>query len=220
MKSIIKVALLSTAIGFSASANAVLVDFIDMADNTIGEKGFATLTVGGLLKITGHASDDDENVLDSPDLDQFAYLDKGNAGLGVCKDLTGSAQCDPGSDDNVTENEWLTLTALDDIEISSIWFNNNHDEGFGTDDKINIGSDDWLTGTLVKQDSNGVGYLDDAEYTMDISLAAGESLVISYNNEQFYMSAIEFVPEPSVLALFGLGVVGIGFAARRRRTQA
>ena len=150
MKSLIKAAFLSAAVGFSANASAVLIDFIDMADNGIGEQGFSTLTVGGgLLDITGHAPNGGAAGNDDDDL-QFAYLDRGNAGLGACKDLDASSQCAPGSDDNVTTSEFLRLTAVGDLFISNLWFNNNHDNGFDANDKISIGSDDWLTGALSK----------------------------------------------------------------------
>lgn len=217
MKTIIKAALLSTAVVFSASANAMVIDFITMADtNSPGERGFATLSVGGgLLNITGHASNDNAG-----DTQQFAYLDKGNAGLGACKDINGSNQCTPSSDDNVTTGEWLTLTAVSDLLISNLWFNNNHDEGFDALDKISIGSDNWFTGVLKKQGASATGYTDDANYTTDITLLAGQSIKLSFFNEQFYLSALEVegitVPEPATLGLLGLGALGL-FASRRRK---
>ena len=54
-----------------------------------------------------------------------AYLDDhwnghGDAGLGVCKTITSSLQCNPGSDDNVTIGEKLILDFGQQVTISEI----------------------------------------------------------------------------------------------------
>lgn len=94
------------------------------------------------MDIRGAAADDDAQ--------QFAYLDWGNAGLGVCKDLNnnnnadktrpgnGGNLCNPSSDDNTTVTEYLSFTFDKDVIIQNLWFNNNHDGGFGAGDQVSI----------------------------------------------------------------------------------
>ena len=82
----------------------------------------------------------------------FAYLDSGNAGLGVCKTLDGSPAgntahpgstanlCEPSSNDNVKSGETLHFVFNQAFVINGIWFNNNHDTDFSLlGDKIKIG---------------------------------------------------------------------------------
>ena len=169
------------------------------------------------------------------DTEQFAYLDWGNAGLGVCKDISGSAgahpgsgsnRCDPGSDDNVTDHEYLEITFDQDVRVDNLWFNNNHDNGFGSGDKVTIGVGPLA---MLLDDGGGLfpgthfdvekGWADGPNGIGSFDVKLGEKLWVAFNNEQFYLSAMEISPVPVPAAIWLFGTALIGFIGMGRRTN-
>jgi len=202
---------------FSANASAVIVDFIQLTEGPgqNGESAWVSLSVPAAfgMQVTGHASVGDN------DAQQYAYLDWGRAGLGVCKDAinvgfiaSGSTanQCNPSSDDNVTTGEYLDFRFAEDVVVENLWFNNNHDGGFGPGDMVTIAGMAYGVTEGYAGGPNGIG---------SFFVTAGQVLRVAFNNEQFYISGMQVnaVPVPAAVWLFGTALVGlIGFGKRRR----
>ncbi len=119
MKKICAALVLATAFG-ATSAGAAVLDFVSYP-NINGEKG---VTDGTVITFDGL----DVTFTSS----HFAYFDSssagevaagGGAGLGVCKVLTASAQCNPSNDDNLTVGETVTLTFGAAQTLSNLLFN-------------------------------------------------------------------------------------------------
>lgn len=221
MKNIIKLALAISALLTASTANAQIINFVSLTQ-TAGGKGESAWTSLDLtysnfsVSITGQGTGDDDN-------QQFAYLDWGNAGLGVCNDAgglngksvdtaySGNGQnlCNPASDDNVTVQESLTFVFDTDVVIDAIWFNNSHDDGFGAGDLIDINGD--LVSPTVDS------YVNDPESFGYYIVDAGEDFVVSFVNEQFYISglSVRAIPEPFAIALMGMGLIGLSLRSRR-----
>jgi hypothetical protein len=219
---------------FTTSAGAITIDFIDLTEKSggLGESSWSTLSATDHpdlnyfgISITGHASDDTARKdADPSNLEQFAYLDWNNAGLGVCKDAippsgansgSNSNSCKPNSDDNVTTNEYLEFMFDQDVVVDNLWFNNNHDGGFNSGDKVDIGIDMNLSDYAVM-----TGYAGDNKGIGSFMVKQGEKLHVAFNNEQFYLSAMEIseVPVPAAVWLFGTAMAALlGF---RRRSKA
>lgn len=226
---------------FSSNASATIYDFIKLTQDNpggLGESAWNVLTVGN-MHITGHATQGLNPGQDDDD-QQFAYLDWGRAGLGVCKDVTSSSiinmattgnttnRCSPSSDDNVTNEEYLDFTFDQAVTVENLWFNNNHDGGFDAGDKVSIGIAgmslnpfDGLTAFDV-----ALGYAPGSPYAQagmngigSFFVAAGQTLRVAFNNEQFYISGMQVnaVPVPAAVWLFGTAFAGlIGFGRRKQ----
>jgi len=209
-----------TTIDFKADADAL-------------ERGYLSLDSYAGLTITA-SGPDDPNADGSIDLNQYAYMDSrsganvANGGLGACMDVTSSYQCAPSSDDNVTFGESVHMVWDNDILITGLWFNNNHDGNRSLEgNTISIEGDDYLfnAADFDASRSSGDGTLSNAVslrnadflYGVSRAVSAGDSFDISFFDDQFYVSAIQYetVPEPGVLALMSLGLIGM-ITVRRR----
>jgi len=212
----------------SFSANAALIDFATLANgsNGYGESAYQpfedsfdgiTVTVTGL--VSGGSA--------------YAYLDAGTGGLGVCSTLNAGATtgkqgtnsanlCNPGNDDNLTSSESLQFAFSDNVIVTNIWFNNNHDGGFNDTDLIDINGTEFRAITGLSGDSNAYG---------SFSVGTNELFTVGFVNQSYYVSAILFerddivqpsaAPAPGGLALLTLGLMSLGAtragSSRRRK---
>ncbi len=216
-KELLIFSVLSTA---SVSAQAVVIDFADMANGAWGESAWNSLDLsyaGFNVSVTstynGNAA--------------YTYLDRNTGGLGVCRELNAAGNaalntqtnssanlCNPGDDDNMTLGETLRLVFDTDVTIGTLWFNNFHD------------GDRSLLGDSIDIDGSAYTFTNGDNTTPSFTLVpytvlAGEFFDIAYNNENFYLDAMTVsttvtVPAPATLALMGIGL--LGFAGMRRRT--
>lgn len=207
--------LIGLALALTAtSANALILDFKSLAN--VNEYGVQPLTIG-TMTVNGLYNNGANT--------GYAYLDGAWGGLGVCKTLDLNNQCDPANDDNVTLGESLRFIFGSDVTIKNIWFNNNHDGDQSLlGDTINIGGSNYTFNAADQ--TNVAGVRSDWLYSNLIDITAGTNFDISFvdnpnnndKNENFYITAIEFtvVPEPAILGMLALGLIGIGFAQRKR----
>ncbi len=196
-----------------AVANAATLDFL--ADANASERGVASGTVINSI-FTGFT-----NVTLSANDGFSPYFDKGNAGLGVCKVLTASAQCNPSDDDNVTISEMLTIAFDTAMNLSNMVFTGEgHSSAAGIEPLT-------TTETLLFAINGGTL----AQYTFADLSAASFTNVLSasfhYDDgastaEQFYLASADVtpVPLPAALPMLAAAMGGLGFLARRRRKAA
>ncbi len=205
-----------------APAHAGLIDFANEAD-TNGERGVAsgsTIVIDGVnMRLSGtQGLDINQPFAASP------YFDRGDAGLGVCKVLTGSFQCSPASDDNVTLGEALKIEFLSDDGTMSV---SRSILGLAFDDgghsPLGVGNDGLVR---IVTDTSDMTAL----FSVFIAMAAGadaffqnvSTIEFFYNNKQFYVNAMDVseIPIPGALPLLLSGLAGLGFAGRRRKSKA
>ena len=194
-------------------AHAGTIDFIKLIEDPggYGEGAWSSLVLnvgGATVTITGHATDDNDST-------QYAYLDWGTAGLGSCKDAVNAGlppvntqaagrttnNCNPSSDDNITTNEYLKFVFDRDVTVNNLWFNNNHDGGFGAGDMVKIAGTDFLVTTGYAGGANGIG---------SFNVSGNTEFLVAFSNEQYYVSGMEVtgrVPDDgTTLVLLSVGM--------------
>lgn len=176
--------------------------------------------------------------------DYFVYMDRGNAGMGVCKTLKANAQtgaqnggtnlCSQASDDNITLDEVLKLefskkVTIDLLEIRNGSHGTNFDGNFGV--LVDGAVEPTAVADFTQQPLTNL-YMNPGLLTgTTFHFISGATVVgaTNFNNlNQMYISAVSAqavsTPEPTTMALFGSGLLMLGgmrmFSTRRSTIEA
>jgi hypothetical protein len=205
------------AVAFSLSAHAVVIDFADIADNgPIGEGAIGG--INGLYSnpLNGAQGFPIDNLVITANAGNSAYMDAGNAGLGVCTVITAGGQCDPSNDDNVSFGEEVTIALQGggsfNWEVTEFRDANHNLPASNETLLVSVNFGVPIQTTFGAQ----LGFIH-AEIT-SITYAFGGS-----NAAQFYIAKAgiietegDAVPAPSALIVFGPAVFGFAMVRRRR----
>lgn len=209
---------------FAPMAQAATLDFITAANNN--ERGF---TDGSVVTLDG------VNVTLSANGSNFAYYDHGNAGLGVCANVTdfnsgGTAnRCASGADDdNVTVSEAVTIAFDTAMNLTGLVFQQEGHVPFS--DSMAELSKTLLFGingatSLTRYTFNqlqGLSFNNVLSATFafdDDTFDPVNANNLSRNAQQFYLASatVAPVPVPAALPLLLAGLGGLGLMARRKR---
>ena len=147
-------------------------------------------------------------------------------GLGVCKVLTATDQCDPGSDDNVSEREeWVAIVFADGPrDVLSLAFRDaNHNDLTSGDTGLTVllyNADLSLRQTITQ---SFAWFIANAGSAVFQNLGAIRFDYLNDNRgQQFYVDilGINDIPIPGALPLLLSGIAGLGFASRRKKKAA
>ena len=201
-------------------ANATTFDFVAYADYDADNDGhfewgysqFSVTEDNITLNATG------KYVESGVWVDAYAYLDQGNAGLGVCKTINSGNQCTPNSDDNVTPKESLFLHFDQTVELAQVVFRNGgHGTSFDGFFELAVLSD----GLWSAWETHSLEHIFNADIVGD-AFAFYNPNYSTGNQYQFYIDPLTVtvpnvttVPVPAAFWLFGTALFGM--SAMRRK---
>ena len=207
------VILIFGAFAVATSAQAAFYDFV--AEGDANERGWASFDTGtdsstGMpdgITITGTVDG----------ADAFAYFDRGNAGLGVCKTIDTDNQCAPSSDDNIDTLLGTDVLKLDfngdsDWKITELAFtglvDGNHGDVVGTN--------------LVDYQLDSGGWMSSSFADLSMAVLFGNILELRVHaddldgeGQEFYLASLTAVPVPAAVWLFGTALIGFVGMSRR-----
>jgi len=193
----------AVSLGAATAAPAATLDFMAEANgNERGVTDGTVLTLDG-LDVTFTSSD-------------FAYFDSGDAGLGVCKVLTASDQCNPSSDDNVTEGESVTIAFDAAQDLSGFAFRDANHHPLASTETLRFGVNGGALSQVTFADMGGLTFKNVLSATFAYDDGGGDA-------NQFYVqgvTATAAVPLPATLPMIAAGLGALGLVGRRRRRAA
>lgn len=240
MKSLNKLLLSLCTLGITATAQASLVNFQELADGPIvGESAWNSFNTTSNAGSAGAGNID--ITATGPTQTPYVYFDSDKAGVGVCGQLTSGTTtgakpnnknnlCYNSSDDNVDRRgEALIFTFNEKTILNEVWFNTNHDTDYTLDGNTILMSMNGGAATAYTFSGSGsypLGWLFNPYNLFSTnSFSAGDYLTFAFDDististsfcndmktgEQFYISAIDV--ERSVPEPATAAMFGLGLA--------